>query len=121
MHNHSPDRTSNTTDISAMTHQFGIPYPLRMNHELLACYGQSPEIALQQPPWLWDLVWTAARALTGLLPCRRQTTADAEVYHVETFSYVSCRAEPEFIRCYVSLSCDPEGNPHLTFCLAPPV
>jgi hypothetical protein len=112
---------SHLIDLSPLTRQFGILFPTWITHEFLVCHGQAPEIVSDQPTWLWDVVWTARRALTGLMPCRRESTEFAELYHFELYSFVPGCPEPAFIRCVVVLAGDAAGNPHLTFHLDSPV
>jgi len=107
-------------NISPLARRLGIPIRTGITPELMACYGQSPQSVAHQPAWLWDLLWTARRAMAGLLPCRRESTEVAELYHIECSTFFSGRLEPEPIRCCVALSGDDDGDVRLIFRLAPP-
>ena len=115
-----PMKTAHLVNISPLARRLGIPIHTAITPELVACYGQSPQSVAHQPAWLWDLLWTARRAMAGLLPCRRESTEVAELYHIECSTFFSGRLEPEPIRCCVALSGDEDGDVRLIFRLAPP-
>ena len=81
MKNRHLPNTKSLINISALTRQFGIPLPTLLTRECAVCQGL--EVALDKPTWLWDVIWTARQAMSGLLPCRRESTDSAEFYRLD--------------------------------------
>ena len=120
MKRHARNQPTRHINISSLARRFGIPIRTVITLELVACYGQSIESVAAHPVWLRDLLWTARRALAGQLPCRRESTDSAELYHIGCSTFFSGRMEPEHIRCCVALSGDNDGDIRLTFRLSAP-
>jgi hypothetical protein len=120
MKRHVHNQPTRHINISSLARRFGIPIRTAITPELVACYGQSIDSVAAHPAWLWDLLWTARRALAGQLPCRRESTESAELYHIGCSTFFSGRMEPEHIRCCVALSGEDDGDVRLTFRLSAP-
>jgi hypothetical protein len=120
MNRRARNRPTRHIDISWLARRLGFPIRTTITPELVACYGQSIESVAARPAWLWDLLWTARRALAGQLPCRRESTDSAELYHIGCSTFFSGRMEPEHIRCCVALSGEDDGDVRLTFRLSAP-
>ena len=120
MKRHVYNQPTRHINISSLARRFGIPIRTAITPELVACYGQSIDSVAAHPVWLWDLLWTARRALAGQLPCRRESTDSAELYHIACSTFLAGRMEPEHIRCCVALSGEDDGDVRLTFRLSAP-
>jgi hypothetical protein len=120
MKRHVYNQPTRHINISSLARRFGIPIRTSITPELVACYGQSIDSVAAHPAWLWDLLWTARCALAGQLPCRRESTDSAELYHIACSTFLAGRMEPEHIRCCVALSGEDDGDVRLTFRLSAP-